>query len=89
MSRPRLTLRPRGADRLDVDGLLTSPETRVVVCCGAGGVPYEPFSPPATPADEDAEAPERYGERASACAATECGEPPAAADDAPRSATVW
>ncbi|WP_153504201.1 ArsA family ATPase [Cumulibacter manganitolerans] len=38
MSRPRLTLRPRGADRLDVDGLLTSPETRVVVCCGAGGV---------------------------------------------------
>lgn len=38
MTRPRQTLRPRSAARLDIDELLTNEQTRVVVCCGAGGV---------------------------------------------------
>ena len=38
MAKPRLTLRPRGTDRLELDELLSAPETRVIVCCGAGGV---------------------------------------------------
>ena len=37
MAKPRLTLRPRGTDRLELDDLLSAPETRVIVCCGAGG----------------------------------------------------
>lgn len=38
MTEPRATLRPEHAERLDVDAVLTDPATRVVVCCGAGGV---------------------------------------------------
>ena len=38
MSRPRLHLRPRTATALDLDELLGDEATRVVVCCGAGGV---------------------------------------------------
>ncbi|PRZ43079.1 arsenite efflux ATP-binding protein ArsA [Antricoccus suffuscus] len=38
MSRPRVHLRPRAANALDLDELLGSASTRVVVCCGAGGV---------------------------------------------------
>lgn len=29
---------PRAAPELDVDALVADPDTRVVVCCGSGGV---------------------------------------------------
>lgn len=38
MPRPRLTLRPRGSQAFDLDALIADPDTRVIVCCGAGGV---------------------------------------------------
>lgn len=38
MSRPSTTLRPASTARLDIDELISSPQTRVIVCCGAGGV---------------------------------------------------
>ncbi|MDQ3600393.1 MAG: AAA family ATPase, partial [Actinomycetota bacterium] len=42
MTRPASIIRPasivRPAPVLDIDGLLDDPQTRVVVCCGAGGV---------------------------------------------------
>lgn len=38
MSRPRTNLRPAKTPQLDIDELIGSPDTRVIVCCGAGGV---------------------------------------------------
>lgn len=38
MSRPRVHLRPGSATALDLDDVLRAQSTRVVVCCGAGGV---------------------------------------------------
>jgi len=35
---PRTSRPPRTSDVLDVDALLDDPQTRVVVCCGSGGV---------------------------------------------------
>jgi len=38
MSAPGSTAAPRTAPALDLGGILVDPDTRIVVCCGAGGV---------------------------------------------------